>query len=60
MARTPSNMLSLGTPLPPFDLPDTEGNQIKDVSYLARLTNLKSLDLKGKQIADEQQPSTGV
>lgn len=39
MAETPSTMLELGTPAPPFTLPDTEGNQVslddfKDASAL--------------------------
>lgn len=33
MARTPSNMLALGTKLPKFSLPDTDGNLIADNSF---------------------------
>ena len=36
MALTPSRMISLGTPAPGFDLPDTNGNRVKLSDFAGR------------------------
>jgi len=36
MARTPSYMLELGTKLPAFNLPDTDGKKISDQGFLGK------------------------
>ena len=36
MARTPSNMLELGTRIPKFSLPDTDGKKISDIDFIGK------------------------
>ena len=36
MARTPSNMLDLGTKIPPFLLPDTDGKPCSDKDFIGK------------------------
>ena len=36
MARTPSNMLELGTRIPKFSLPDTDGKKVSDIDFIGK------------------------